>query len=465
MPLRPVYSFVVDTDARFAYEAWHLAQSLLAFCAAQPGDIHAHFTPEVAAGVRAEFANAGFHTHTLTRFGDGRHCNKIAQIAALPANGYDVAVLLDTDTIAVGDLRLWLNTDAIVGKIVDGASTRLETLNAVAAEANLIRPIETLRTDNDEAATAAGYFNGGFYAIPRQHLKTIDEAWRRWATWLLHDAAALKAAGRMVNADQVSFWLALQSSGLPFKTAASNANYFTHMHAPHVHYDPAREIALLHHHHEFDVLGFLAPTGARDPAAQAAIARANAQIAQSFNNTLFWSFRYQQFPERGSGVGSRGENLERKRALLLAEGAEDAVSVLDVGCGDLEVVKALRFRRYAGVDVSPLAVERARALMPDAAFYLGLSEDVPAADMVLCFEVLIHQTNAADYQRVIDFVTQRTARTLLISGYDAPTEAIARNPMVFFHEPLSQSLARSGRFSSIRAIAAHTTVTVFRCDV
>jgi hypothetical protein len=44
--------------------------------------------------------------------------------------------------------------------------------------------------------------------------------------------------------------------------------------------------------------------------------------------------------------------------------------VLDVGCGDLEVVKALNIMDYVGIDQSP-ALEIARQLRPDWQFRLG----------------------------------------------------------------------------------------------
>jgi hypothetical protein len=37
--------------------------------------------------------------------------------------------------------------------------------------------------------------------------------------------------------------------------------------------------------------------------------------------------------------------------------------------------------------------------------------------------------------------------------------------MVFFHEPLADSLAETGRFKSISEIGRHTDVVIYRCDV
>ena len=85
--------------------------------------------------------------------------------------------------------------------------------------------------------------------------------------------------------------------------------------------------------------------------------------------------------------------------------------------------------------------------------------------MVLCFEVAIHQGSAEDYHELIRFLADKTRRTLIVSGYDEPSAEIATNHMLFFYEPLRQSLEATGKFRSIRPIGRHTTVTVYRCDV
>jgi hypothetical protein len=59
-------------------------------------------------------------------------------------------------------------------------------------------------------------------------------------------------------------------------------------------------------------------------------------------------------------LGSRGENQLYKRSLLKEQGVEMASSVLDVGCGDLEVIKALNISSYVGIDQSRSVLEIAR---------------------------------------------------------------------------------------------------------
>lgn len=461
---RIIYSFIVDRGATFSYQAWHLAHSLVKCCDAEPGDIHVQFTPGSDASVLELFQRHGFSTHTLIPFGDKKYCNKIVQFENLPLSSADTIVLLDTDTIAVGDLRQWISDRAICGKIVDLANPPIECLREL-ADLACIDPGEACLTDAGDGETFPGNCNGGMYAIPAQLASRLSVEWLRWAYWLLDNPGPLQRHNCQTHVDQVSFWMALRSAELPFEEAPTNANYFTHLATARRYCQPSKPIALLHYHDRLNAVGKIEGVAGLDAAAEQAIARANEQIGTHFDNRLFWEFRYERHPELGSGIGSRDENLSYKRALLKHQGIEAAASVLDVGCGDLEIVKALTLRAYTGLDASPLAVAKGVQLFPQARFVLGLKPDTPPADFVVCLEVLIHQQRAADYFDIIAFAAERTSRTLIVSGYDANTDAIRHNSMVFFHEPLVQSLRNTGRFSSISEVGRHTDVVIYRCDV
>ncbi|MDB5069209.1 MAG: hypothetical protein JWM87_320 [Candidatus Eremiobacteraeota bacterium] len=463
---RTIFSFVVDDDPRFAYEAWHLARSLVEHCGGEPGAIHVQCTPGAYERRASLFREQGYAVHELARFGDGRHCNKIAQLDNLRDAEFDRAVLLDTDMLALADLRPFLRDDAIQGKIVDMANPPLAALREIAAASGLTSLPPVCATDARDGETYAGNCNGGFYCVPRALCEPLSAHWRRWALWLLENAEPLRRVQREQHADQVSFWLALQHAALPFEAAPSNLNYYVHFAGAHAYFDEARAIALLHYHAiSMNVVGMLDPPAALTERERTAVAAANRQIAGGFDNRVFWDMRYRHFPQRGSGIGSRGDNLAYKRRLLQAQGIETAASVLDVGCGDLEVVKELDLRRYLGIDQSPQSLGAARRARPEWEFRTGLGGDVPAAEMVLCFEVLIHQETAGAYHGLIAFLAAKTLRALLVSGYAADSDGIRSNPMLFFHEPLETSLRRTGRFSSIRQIGAHTDVVVYRCEV
>jgi SAM-dependent methyltransferase len=320
--------------------------------------------------------------------------------------------------------------------------------------------------DADQSETYRGNCNGGMYSVPKRYADVLFAAWRRWVLWLQDNVEPLRRSGKEMHIDQVSFCLAIHDTGLPFELAPSNLNYYVHFAGDHKYFDAARPISILHYHNDsLNVVGALEPKAALTPQEVAAINIANAQIARHFDNRLFWDLRYAHFSERGSGIGSRGDNLEYKRQLLRAQDAENAASVLDVGCGDLEVVNALALHGYIGIDQSPPALETAKCKRPDWVFLLAPAPDAPAAELVLCFEVLIHQGSPAAYFKLIDYLAEKTGGALLVSGYEQDSEAIRLNPMLFFHEPLSVSLARTGKFESIKVIGHHSDVTIFRCDV
>jgi hypothetical protein len=467
---RVIYSFIVDVDPKFAYQGYYLARSLIEHSVDRPEDVHVQFTAEVPADTRALFSALGCTPHQIERFGDGRYCNKLAQLANLHALDFTIVVLLDTDMIAVGDIRPFLGATHLVAKPVDLPNPPVATLAEIAAGAGMTKLPAAVSVDASDEVTLSGNFNGGFYSIPKHLCRELDAEWRRWALWLIENIEPLRKAGKEIHVDQVSMWLAVNMSRIPYRHAASNVNYYVHFDGAHNYLDAARDIVLLHYHDaSLNVVGKLEPPAVLDDSVRQAVEQANRQIGRDFESTLFWNLRYSRFPERGSGVGSRGDNLTYKRALLVEQGVEASASVLDVGCGDLEVVKSLNLRQYLGLDTSQRAIEMARSMRPDWEFrQIGrdLHRDALfSRETVLCFEVLIHQQKEADYRALIRFLAECTERTLLVSGYGSDYAGRAENSMVYFYEPLDESLRKTGRFRSVQRVGSHTDVTVFRCDV
>ena len=117
------------------------------------------------------------------------------------------------------------------------------------------------------------------------------------------------------------------------------------------------------------------------------------------DNAKFWDDRYRSFPQLGSGPGSRGYAASYKKRLVKAVIKEFGISsVVDIGCGDLcwldrEVLESCS---YVGLDVSAVAIERAKALYPGLAFavYDVTTQSLNIrSDLVVSFDVLIHQTD------------------------------------------------------------------------
>jgi len=171
-----------------------------------------------------------------------------------------------------------------------------------------------------------------------------------------------------------------------------------------------------------------------------------------FSNRDFWNKRYLSDPELGSGIGSRGSNLLHKRAIIeayLLSTRPD--SILDVGCGDHRVLADVDLgARYLGVDVSDEIVEINRRKYPDRNFRrVNLAEDAELqqamrSDVVLCFEVLIHQHVEREYRRLVANLVKLAARGGLISGYvDDPRPAVA-SEIIAYHEPVTSTLSSAG---------------------
>ena len=57
----------------------------------------------------------------------------------------------------------------------------------------------------------------------------------------------------------------------------------------------------------------------------------------TFNNHKFWNRRYETDLVKGSGPGSRNENLLLKSSIIKQTIDQYAINtVLDIGCGDIE---------------------------------------------------------------------------------------------------------------------------------
>lgn len=454
------YSMVVDQHPKFAYQAWNLARSLVHYSAAAPEDVHVQFTSAVPDDIRTIFAGAGYSIHQIEKFGDGKWCNKLAQLPNLSEREADFFVLLDTDMIATADIRPFLRPGYFHAKPVDCQNPPLGILHEIFLKAAVQVPA-LVPTDTGDGQTFVSNANGGFYAIPGESAGEFSNEWRRWALWLLAHPEPLARVNKLMHVDQISAALAVSSVGIPLAIAPSNVNYFTHMAAPHRYLVSSEPIALLHYHDvSLNVLGLLQPFVKIEPSVAQAVEAANRIFRENFHNTLFWQFRYASFPGRGSGLGSRGGNADYKKQLLCQQGLEEAESVLDIGCGDFTVLEDCQFKRYLGLDVSHEALRIARQKRPDLRFEIYARCEPEPHHMVVCMEVLIHQTTYEDYVGLIRTLSQLTGKTLIVSGYEHKDV----HHMCYFHEPLSKSLRETGDFTDIRLIGAHSDVVVYRCE-
>lgn len=236
---------------------------------------------------------------------------------------------------------------------------------------------------------------------------------------------------------------------------------------------------LVHHHHRFDPSGVLLPSSHEQPNAE--IERINAELSRDpgtpqdagasapqtqigaaaepaprpgqarFDNQKFWNERYATNMALGSGIGSRGDVAEQKRDILQQVIDEHAItSILDVGCGDIEIVRKLRFSgEYTGIDLAEVVLSRNAKLMPRWHFahgdFVSLAEAEPLrADMVVCMDVLIHQHDPDYYARFVQNLVHATRTIGVVAAYDAPPPTAYSSQITAYHGPITATLRACG---------------------
>jgi hypothetical protein len=267
-------------------------------------DIHVQFTPEVEERTVELFQQLGCATHRLTRFGDGKYCNKLAQWENLRGVAEEHIVFLDTDMICVAPFAEFLPSDCVSGKVVDLPNPDLDLLDAVFRQVGFEDRPEMVNVDASDARTYRANCNGGFYSVPTRFAEPLFHSWRGYAELLLSNTDLLQAAGKEAHVDQIAFCMAIRRTNLPFQHLPSNVNYYVHFEGEHALTDPERPLAVLHYHNDsVNAAGLLDAAGARLPEERAAVHEANKLIAASFNTELYLEMRNERFPRPDAAAG------------------------------------------------------------------------------------------------------------------------------------------------------------------
>jgi len=464
---RVLVATVVENRPPFVHEAELLFRTLRRF----GGDLSrarcvAHFVGFADPAAVERLANLGVSTEVVEPFDERYpHANKIRMLETA-ARDFDYLVALDTDIVVARDFSAHVMGASVALKPVDGERLTLKQWESLFARFGLALPLARYTTSNGMDETVP-YFNSGVLVIPRDHVQPLAAAWGSFVRRLLDMGADVpEIADYRFFTDQFALALALAEARLPFRPLPLEMNFPTHR-PTHPALEPDRlNPYLIHHHHRVSPAGEVLPCSYAT--VDAAIADVNRYLQEGestsseqapqpthysnpdFDNRDFWEKRYVTDPARGSGVGSRGENLEYKRDLLRRMIEEFRPrSILDVGCGDIEVVKDLPFSGdYTGIDLSPTVVARNQMLRPEWSFiegdFLDLSQrDHMSVDLVICFDVLIHQHDAEAYEAFVRALARATQRVALINGYGAPPRKFF-SEICAYHEPITQTLSRLG---------------------
>ena len=372
------------------------------------------------------------------------NCNKIQQLATFRQTNYDRVVLLDCDTAVVGELDL-PHVVPIGASIVHYGNPPAAVLATIFEEA-VGAPPDWVPAMLEPEPTDRNNCNGGVYICDPTFLTDLEGAWRSWAHWSLEHLGLFE--GYRFCLDQVSLALAMHDLRANVQHLDLAWNFPTNV-PSHLLPDIAPQI--IHYHAEITSQLKLKTIGLTHPDAE--ITRFNEHIEnfvqRNLLNSVWWNCRYFIAPELGSGMGSRGANLEYKRKLLAdVLGVFDDPKVVDVGCGDLEVVRSLPIKQYHGFDVAVEALEIARGKRPDWRFdRIGMDDPIEEGDVVLCLDVLIHQPTREQFLGMITRLSAAARRRLVVSGYDEPP--MASSEITRYHLPISEALRLTGAFSEI----------------
>ncbi len=462
-PNKIFYSCVVDDNPKFYWQGYIFVNSLIN-CAKISGDrIFVHLTKsniQFENFLKANSVNIKF----IEPWGDNKYCNKLQQLETKELQKADFVWLCDADIAISEDLVEVVDQDhnRVLGKIVDFPNPDIDKLKQIYDYFKVDYPLVSIDTLVAEE-TFEGNFNGGLYGIPSKYIAKFSKSWKKYANQMLSAKKITSILDDKINhIDQISFSLALKELNLPYKTLGYEYNCPTHIEDISL-LDSKLEsnVKVVHYHNNISQVGLL--NILEHKYVKSTITVINNVIKHNFNNSLFWSYRYATNPELGSGLGSRGSVADYKLRLLKNIGIENDKSVIDVGCGDLEIVKNLSFNKYTGVDISAEAVANGKKKFPRFEFYnFDLNKDsIGYADTVVCLDVLIHQPSKESYDELIDFVIAKAKERVIISGYEMPVDS---SHMCFYYESLKDSLEKTGLFKYIYKVGEYRGLGMYVAD-
>jgi SAM-dependent methyltransferase len=450
----------MDRGPVFAYQVLLWIQTLTAKGGVAPSQIIVHHLEDCDSEVLQSFAAMGVGLQKVSRFDEGHaHSNKVRQMETPALREADYCVLLDCDMAFTKGLEHFATGERVRAKIVDDNGIG-ELWKDIFLEAGLSAVEQSEVSSSTLVATPPNYCNGGLYIIPKPLFAKLGEFWPKWTKWVIAHHSMVGANSFFT--DQISFCLAITELGEKVDLLPMEYNCPTHLAADEI--EVSEPPVVLHYHGQLDDSGFLIATG--NAVVDESIAATNGFISterqKSFDNRIYWNYRYVKNPALGSGLGSRGENLALK-SRIVSEQVEKLkpASILDIGCGDLEVSQLISSDNYTGVDISLEAINIAKKKRPEWHFECGdiLKLDLPQSDMVICLDVLIHQPNFEKYEALCKRLLCLTGKYLLVAGNNSgPLDS---SNVFFYYEPLSTTLQRleSGK---IETLAEYREATLLR---
>lgn len=448
-------------------QAWNLALSLvtLDLKSEEETEIHLHYTLDISEERLNVFRNMGVK---LIRFSfseseSGGVAEYYSQLNAAVDSDADYCVFLDLGSLMVSDVRDWCADDYFISfsqnrpDLHDDVWRNLLSL-VDPQERDLEKSIDDAKSLWRLVPDTSGC---GFHILSKGSIDFLVKHWIDWSEKCLILLEAYDYDNKEFSYD-FGFVLSLIVSKTGFiefdRECAGIFDYKRSMH------DWAIDrLSIIQYWDNMDNTGLPEKSGSilLDSKLAGVVKKIQEVRRQYFDNQIFWDFRYFCHPAIGSGIGSRGKNVEYKRACL--EPFEERYckkKVLDVGCGDIETTRYTSFLDYTGLDTSDEALILAQKKRPDWKFVNEFVDSFNSNifDLVICLDVLIHQETPQDYQDLVKQLIRVSKEALIVSGFD---DNPGREGTIFFHERLSDSLRNHDEIVDFMKIGSYRGVSVF----
>lgn len=452
------YSCVLDYNPIMEVQCYIWLTSLL-HIGIKPKTIYVHLVSDVTNEFLSFLKSKQINIVNSNSFDvRNKYCNKLVQLETFTnQDDFDYVFLMDCDT-AVVDLNGISLTDEVYAKVVDFPNPPFDILQSIFAKNNLeIEKTESTFPLNEEQLTDWNNCNGGLYIISKDFLKSLAPKWIHYAN-LCIEQKDIFTDTYSKHADQVGFALAMASLGKKVTHLDIEWNYPIHINNP-IEVDPK----IIHFHNEINEHLQIKPKNrvVVKEAIELINDRVNSNLVDNLSNSLFWNFRYYTCPDLGSGVGSRGKILEEKKKLLryLTYGKEQS-SYIDVGCGDLELMKEMPFENYLGLDVSIEAIKIGKEKRPDWNFKMLPITDssIENVDITMCFDVLIHQSDITSFNNIVYGLVSKANNRVIIGAYNDKPEF--NSTITHFHNSIFDEVAQYNKFNEIAIVKKYRDVSV-----
>lgn len=456
--MRIKFSCVLEYSPLMAVQTYIWLTNILSI-GIEPGNIYVHLINEIPYGflqyLKSQKVNLIKKESFDTR---NKYCNKLVQLETFVENDdYDYVFLMDCDT-AVVDLNGLELTEPVYAKIVDFPNPPLSILQEIFKENNfIVSEYETTFPINGERVTNWNNCNGGVYIISREFLSKLVKPWKQYSLWCIENAN-LFGEKYDKHADQIGFAMAMASLDKQVSHLEVEWNYPIHVKSE-LNISPK----IIHYHDAINEHMQLKHSGL--PKVDATIRLVNERVSNALskllNNSMFWDFRYQSCPDLGSGIGSRGETLSFKKRMIsyLTFGFNNK-SIADVGCGDLELMKDFDFKNYTGLDVSSEALKIAESKRPDWNFKnLSVTDnELENTDLIMCFDVLIHQSNAVEFRNMVKSMAEKANERIIIGAYNSRPEY--SSTITHFHNGILEEVSKHQLFDELAIVSTYRDISV-----